>query len=340
MPLPRPEGDDLYDWLEYDAASRSGYYRDSRGRGRIRPGRASKYTRTDYLFNEGQLRNTYGLGSQSLYNDIEEFLGMSPLEILPQSSDRYEYFQDEDFYRNGSGRYLDRDRLIDNERFDIEGDPVFNGRGVYVPPGDPNRPYTGPAYGPTKWRDPVTGKLMQYTSQGMPAANDVNKEIPTKTTNPLRPRTVAAIWEAQNQLLTVVFRDGTFYNYYGVSIQEWRAFKQSPSKGRYILEVLDSKSRGPADMSDMPVDVAEFLYRAARTAQARMHAESFTAPAAKRPYYNYKKASLTGSYTSWSKAGKPGGTWENWVKMKERELSKKGHSKLGMQSRAPKRRKK
>lgn len=91
--------------------------------------------------------------------------------------------------------------------------------------------------------------------------------VPTSTTNPQRPRTVAAGYDDRRSVLTVVFRDGTFYNYYDVTDDEWTQFKASYSKGRYILAVLDGKPRGTARMANASLGAREGLYRIARTGQ-------------------------------------------------------------------------
>ena len=43
--------------------------------------------------------------------------------------------------------------------------------------------------------------------------------------------------------MTVIFRDGTFYNYYSVSGLEWTNFKRARSKGRFIRMYLDAKTK-------------------------------------------------------------------------------------------------
>lgn len=91
--------------------------------------------------------------------------------------------------------------------------------------------------------------------------------IPTSTTNPERPRTVAAGWDRDRNVLTVMFRDGTFYNYYGVSGLEWSNFVSARSKGRFIKAYLDAKVRGFADTGSVPEAHQRLLYKAARTAQ-------------------------------------------------------------------------
>ena len=91
--------------------------------------------------------------------------------------------------------------------------------------------------------------------------------VPTSTTNPDRPRTVAAGYDADEEKLTVVFRDGTFYNYYEVDENEWAAFKANRSKGAVIYRMLDFKPRGPADESGISQSAREAYYRFSRGAQ-------------------------------------------------------------------------
>lgn len=90
---------------------------------------------------------------------------------------------------------------------------------------------------------------------------------PTSTSNPRRPRTVAAGYDRRRSTLTIVFRDGTFYNYYEVSAAEWGMFKSLASKGRYIRDVLDRKPRGSANVSYLSEKAQELLYRVSRTTQ-------------------------------------------------------------------------
>lgn len=94
-------------------------------------------------------------------------------------------------------------------------------------------------------------------------------EVPTATSNPARPRTVAAGFDPATNTLTLVFRDGTFYNYYEVSRQEWNTFKELPSKWEYIRNSLDSHPRGEADPSSISAGVRQAIYQVARTAQVR-----------------------------------------------------------------------
>ena len=91
--------------------------------------------------------------------------------------------------------------------------------------------------------------------------------VPTSTTNPLRPRTVAAGYDSGRRTLTCVFRDGTYYNYYEVTPLEWGNFKRARSKGKYIYTYLDSHPRGMANVAQMPNPGRELLYRITRSQQ-------------------------------------------------------------------------
>ena len=102
-------------------------------------------------------------------------------------------------------------------------------------------------------------------------------DIPTSSTNYSRPRTVAAGYDAERQTMTVVFRDGTFYNYYQITPGEWRAFKASISKGNPWLNKANKnqgtdglfigKPRGPAEVQSISPAIRELLYRVVRTQQ-------------------------------------------------------------------------
>jgi len=91
--------------------------------------------------------------------------------------------------------------------------------------------------------------------------------MPTSTINPDRPRTVAAGYSVDRAVLTVVFRDGTFYNYYDVEESTWGAFKSAVSKGRFIAGTLDYYGRGTANMAKAPVYAREQVVRVARAGQ-------------------------------------------------------------------------
>lgn len=100
--------------------------------------------------------------------------------------------------------------------------------------------------------------------------------IPTSTSNLARPRTVAAGYDEDRGVLTVVFRDGTYYNYYQVTPAEWQRFKSETSKGPMLNPpsrknpaggFLLQKPRGEAQVGYITAQSQELQYRIARTAQ-------------------------------------------------------------------------
>jgi hypothetical protein len=106
-------------------------------------------------------------------------------------------------------------------------------------------------------------------------------DIPTSSTNYSRPRTVAAGYDPDRQTMSVVFRDGTFYNYYNVTAGEWQSFHASYSKGKPWLNrknshqaadgLFISKPRGNAgDLEGVDPRIREALYRVARTQQQKV----------------------------------------------------------------------
>lgn len=92
-------------------------------------------------------------------------------------------------------------------------------------------------------------------------------EVPTSSIFPARPRTVAAGYDSVRGVLTVMFRDGTLYNYYAITPLEWGQFLNARSKGRFIKRFLDGKIRGVADVGGIPRQHRELMYRVARTTQ-------------------------------------------------------------------------
>lgn len=127
------------------------------------------------------------------------------------------------------------------------------------------------------WQDDQAGYDYKNLSQSpINSSNNADRRsrqpapislVPTSTTNPDRPRTVAAGYDSKREVLTVVFRDGTFYNYYDVPDYMWSDFKQEHSKGEFIRVWLDGQPRGTANMSKAAVAHREQLYRVARTGQ-------------------------------------------------------------------------
>jgi hypothetical protein len=106
--------------------------------------------------------------------------------------------------------------------------------------------------------------------------------VPTSSSNPARPRTVAAGYDKVRGVLTVVFRDGTFYNYYEVTSGEWNDFKRRVSKGQYIYKYLDFKPRGPANVRSIPAGVRKEFYRYARISQLSSRGKQYNTKSRKK----------------------------------------------------------
>jgi hypothetical protein len=137
-----------------------------------------------------------------------------------------------------------------------------------------------------EYYDPTTGE--QFENYGeIPNMEDESPAeitvVPTSTINPQRPRTVAAGYDKADKKITVVFRDGTFYNYYHVNPNEWQAFKARVSKGRYIYSYLDSKPRGPADVAGISATARRAFYRIARATQVQSKGRPGKLPKPKKP---------------------------------------------------------
>jgi hypothetical protein len=94
----------------------------------------------------------------------------------------------------------------------------------------------------------------------------------TSSSNPGRPRTISAGYDSAAQKLTVVFRDGTWYEYRNVSPEVWQGFQAATSKSAYLETsgLNASKDRGPVNMATMSKsqrvqmssisDFADYLY--------------------------------------------------------------------------------
>lgn len=107
--------------------------------------------------------------------------------------------------------------------------------------------------------------------------------VPTSSTNYKRPYTVAAGWERYPRqsgaatdnkgTLTVLFRDGTLWNYYDVDRSFWIKFRTSISKGEYINrnspspELTRNYANGPADVTAVSEETRQIIYTVARSSQ-------------------------------------------------------------------------
>jgi KTSC domain len=128
-------------------------------------------------------------------------------------------------------------------------------------------PYTGTHAKPriereTRYSDFIAGRS-GIGRRGIPTTgNGVNGQLeaayegddsellsyrPTSTTDPSRPRTLAAGYDRQNQTLYVRFRDGDGYEYHDVTQSQWREFKTTPSPGKYINSELNHHDYNRAD---------------------------------------------------------------------------------------------
>lgn len=137
--------------------------------------------------------------------------------------------------------------------------------------------------------DEETGELLVPGEKGAEfAQGDVSDApaplslVPTSTSNPERPRTVAAGYDRSRSVLTVVFRDGTYYNYYDVDTTEWQDFKRRVSKGKYIYQYLDYKPRGPASVSALPSYARSALYKFTRAMQLKSTSKQYDRNAKKQ----------------------------------------------------------
>jgi hypothetical protein len=80
-----------------------------------------------------------------------------------------------------------------------------------------------------------------YNPSGRPAPLTV---IPTTTSNPDRPRTLAAGYDYPHRTMTVLFRDGVLFNFYAVDMREWQSFKSAFSKGVWLEANKPSRMGG------------------------------------------------------------------------------------------------
>lgn len=159
-----------------------------------------------------------------------------------------------------------------------------------------------------------------YTGTGRLQAENavVLTDIPTSSTNFRRPRTVAAGYDPENRIVTVIFRDGTAWNYYGVPEDAWIKFHQSITKGPFINNAQTNKGRGPGDLLTYnghgPADVSQL------------------SPKAQQEFYRISRASQIVSRdksTGAAKQNKRPKSQPNLERAKNREWYAKRQAKLG-----------
>lgn len=204
----------------------------------------------------------------------------SPMKAIPDSLTRHDFYETILIYADDEAPFSSSSQA----RYWMEEDQP-----QYFPP-------QGPAYG---WSyQNLAGTPMDYQGPaGIDGAPAAITEIPTSTTNPDKPRTVAAGYDVRRQCLTVVFRDGTYYNYYQVPVGVWNNFKSAYSKGVFIRAHLDHHPRGKADVSQLPDYAREALYRVVRTGQIKREGltGTQTANARRRQVQKYAKGNLGGT---------------------------------------------
>ena len=124
-------------------------------------------------------------------------------------------------------------------------------------------------------------------------------DVPTSSTNVKKPRTVAAGYDASRGVLTVMFRDGTLWNYYQISKDEWIKFHSSISKGNpYINKSFLSKPQGLADLSGISDDFLAQLQLMARVSQFRYQSRRATVDQRGRKIYGVTRAAQSKSQLS------------------------------------------
>ena len=108
---------------------------------------------------------------------------------------------------------------------------------------------------PAEWRDTMMAEVspkedtdFETMDQGGPLLSV------TSSSNPDRPRTLQAGYDYTTNTMTVIFRDGTWWEYREVPASMWLSFNSAPSKGKFLRSSgLDNwNDMGPADVTNMP----------------------------------------------------------------------------------------
>ena len=63
---------------------------------------------------------------------------------------------------------------------------------------------------------------------------------------------IGAKYEAENELLFVQYKDGSTYQYLGVSLSQAAAFAEAPSAGTWIWDNLRQRGPGNKDRTQVP----------------------------------------------------------------------------------------
>ena len=227
-----------------------------------------------------ELQQAIGAGSVYGFSQKESrgmfnILGQSPFSGLPTAASKGEFFETISLLNaNESMRYYNPQSTKSATSRNLAGQALAPGLDSDVYYVDSQGQFVDRSiYRQSYDVDEDTGELIvpgeQGPQQGESDAPAPLSVVPTSTTNPERPRTVAAGYDKSREVITVVFRDGTFYNYYEVSPVQWQAFKARISKGQYIYQELDYHPRGPANVNSIPSYARQSLYKLTRALQLK-----------------------------------------------------------------------
>ena len=215
----------------------------------------------------------------------------SILNSIPNATNDFEHYSMIQYFDEDSDRQLDRSSPWEPE----DTQTLLSERG-FTPEQEQLAHMLGA--GP-KNQIPLGREYRNLAENRMPYAAQyaAMTEVPTSTINPMRPRTIAAGYDQETNVLTVMFRDGTLYNYFEVSATQWYNFRRARSKGRFILAYLDSHPRGMAETGSLTPEVAEAFARIARTAQHQRGGlnEGHSSTSKRGGRGSYKKGNLGGS---------------------------------------------
>lgn len=245
----------------------------------------------------GALGQPYGFGPKQTSGMMQalsqEGTFQSPFTALPTAASSGEFFETISLINaSETMRYYNPQTQAEAAKRNQAGEAVFYGEDVYYIDAQGN--FVDRSSGRKYYDEDLdTGETVipgekgpQFGESDAPAPLSL---VPTSTTNPERPRTVAAGYDRERSVLTVVFRDGTYYNYYEVSTNEWQDFKRRVSKGQYIYQYLDYKPRGPANVSALPSYARSALYKLTRSMQLKRDAKQYDRNARKQRATKPKK---------------------------------------------------
>lgn len=96
----------------------------------------------------------------------------------------------------------------------------------------------GTEYYERDYADEFEGELEHLEGTARRGGNVPITVNPTNTSNPGRPRTLAAGYDGLTHTMALVFREGAVYEYYDVTPAQWQRLKRSASPGRFLNRVL------------------------------------------------------------------------------------------------------